>query len=249
MNDGENSNASPEARPNDPSPQSPVDNGTALGQKETGPSNNGETETERLLRGTRTIERLQFGANATLAVIGVIALCIYGGQLAVMRGQLAEMKKTTVIAQRPWLGIDGNATLEKPDHRWVAKFKIRNYGLSPGLHSVFAGETANHPLTADIAKLKIEEACSRGEALTGTELYPNNSQGHGYTIFPGAPSQTENITISAGPAPETAVALLGCMTYLDQFGTLHHTRFCQVVGPPSTQGTEFQPCFGGPNAD
>ena len=162
---------------------------------------------------------------------------------------LDEMRQATVIAQRPWLGIDGNATLEKADHRWVARFRIKNYGLSPALHSVFAGETANAPLTAEVAKLKIEQACFRGEKLTGTELYLNSAEGHGYAIFPGAPPQTENITIGGGPAPETAVSLLGCMTYLDQFGALHHTRFCQGVGPPMAQGTEFRPCFGGQTAD
>src|SRR5438132_9985063 len=69
----------------------PANDAEVLGGTEGNPTGTRETETEQLLRGTRTIEILQFTANAALAVIGIVALYIYSGQLGVMRGQLSEI--------------------------------------------------------------------------------------------------------------------------------------------------------------
>jgi hypothetical protein len=44
-------------------------------------------------RTARLVEWLQLGANVALAVIGVVAICIYGGELNVMKGQLSELVK------------------------------------------------------------------------------------------------------------------------------------------------------------
>jgi hypothetical protein len=51
----------------------------------------GQDKAEGLIRGTLTIEWLQFSVNALLAIVGIIALCIYHGQLLVMKGQLGEI--------------------------------------------------------------------------------------------------------------------------------------------------------------
>src|SRR5438094_6197842 len=119
-----------------PSPMPP--NAAPLGNKESNPSQTSGTETEELLRGTRTIEILQLSVNAALAVLGVIALCIYGGQLKVMRGQLNQMvqqlpefqksanaaeqsarvaKDTLVAINRPWVGIDSTPTVRQASER------------------------------------------------------------------------------------------------------------------------------------
>src|SRR2546429_2866787 len=74
----------------------PANDAEVLGGTEGNPTGTRETETEKLLRGTRTIEILQFSANAALAVIGVIALYIYGGQLKVMRQQLVGTQGAVV---------------------------------------------------------------------------------------------------------------------------------------------------------
>ena len=93
MNNENNATSAPENTQGQPSLPSPIatDDTAILRGAKTTPSGKGETETERLLQGTRTIEWLQFGTNALLAVIGVAALCIYGGQLKVMKGQLEEI--------------------------------------------------------------------------------------------------------------------------------------------------------------
>lgn len=157
----------------------------------------------------------------------------------IFQGQLTAARDTLVIAQRPWLGIDSSPAIVVEGAHWKIVFRVKNYGPSPALHSVFASGTDNAPIDFSAAERTIKQACARGEALT------NDPEGHGYTIFPGS-SQPQDITIDRS---QTAVYLLGCLTYLDQFGALHHTRFCQFAGSPLHQGTELAPCFGGQQAD
>jgi len=51
------------------------------------------SETKELAREFRIAEKWVIGTNIVLAIIGSIALCIYYGQLRVMRGQLGEIIK------------------------------------------------------------------------------------------------------------------------------------------------------------
>jgi uncharacterized protein YhhL (DUF1145 family) len=72
----------------------------------------------------RIREWLQIATNVTLVIVGIFAVCIYGGQLKVMRGQLgeivkqypevqkqakasqdsvAEVERQTRLDQRPWI--------------------------------------------------------------------------------------------------------------------------------------------------
>jgi hypothetical protein len=46
---------------------------------------------DELAREFRTAEKWVIGTNLVLAIIGIVALCIYHGQLEVMRGQLGEI--------------------------------------------------------------------------------------------------------------------------------------------------------------
>jgi hypothetical protein len=50
-----------------------------------------KNEADELAREFRTAEKWVIGTNVTLAVVGIIALCIYYGQLKVMQGQLGEI--------------------------------------------------------------------------------------------------------------------------------------------------------------
>ncbi len=79
MNNAEDSNRAADDAESDLPPPSPII------------SANDQEETEKLVRKTRTIELLQFCVNLVLAIIGVIAICIYYGQLQVMKGQLGEI--------------------------------------------------------------------------------------------------------------------------------------------------------------
>jgi hypothetical protein len=66
-------------------------NEAVLPNAEQPPPNNRAQTTTTLPARTRPIELLQLGVNGLLFVIGVAAICIYGGQLKVMKGQLDQM--------------------------------------------------------------------------------------------------------------------------------------------------------------
>ncbi|HXM60238.1 MAG TPA: hypothetical protein VN950_05235 [Terriglobales bacterium] len=176
-----------------------------------------------------------------ILVTGIAVAVIYALQLQAMLASNKLTHDALVIGQRPWLGIEPNPTVEVDGARWKIAFTVKNYGISPALHSAFSSEPDNAPITSDVSKAKIEWACSRGEELT------RHPEGHGYTIFPGT-SQTQDITIG-GPS-DTALYLLGCLTYLDEFGVvLHHTQFCETARAPVREGSQLTPCFGGQEAD
>jgi hypothetical protein len=63
-----------------------------------------KNKTNELVREFRIAEKWVIGTNIILAIIGIFALCIYQGQLNVMRGQLGE-----IIKQYPELQKSANA--------------------------------------------------------------------------------------------------------------------------------------------
>jgi hypothetical protein len=69
-----------------------------------GMTSENETTTRELAREFRVAEKWVIGTNIVLALIGIVALCIYNGQLRVMRGQLGE-----IIRQYPELQKSADA--------------------------------------------------------------------------------------------------------------------------------------------
>jgi hypothetical protein len=105
----ENDSNDPTANPQDqPSLQGPAPPAAPLQgalpdncKRET---NEEKNETKELAREFRIAEKWVIGTNIVLAVIGIVALCIYYGQLQVMRGQLGE-----IIKQYPEIQKSANA--------------------------------------------------------------------------------------------------------------------------------------------
>src|SRR6266446_4744874 len=93
-NDSDDRTANPQGQP---PPQAPVAPAAplqgALPDSGKGKANEEENETKELAREFRVAEKWVIGTNIVLAVIGIAALCIYYGQLRVMRGQLGEIIK------------------------------------------------------------------------------------------------------------------------------------------------------------
>lgn len=65
-----------------------------------GQSNNQVRTAEDLAKEFRSAEKWIIGTNVALGIIGVLALCIYHGQLNVMRGQLGEIIKQYLELQK-----------------------------------------------------------------------------------------------------------------------------------------------------
>jgi hypothetical protein len=115
MGDAENPNqTTPNPNPNPPVPPPVVtpENQGILRQAE---AERGKAEVgngKKIAKETRTIEWLQFGVNAVLAVLGGVAIFIYLGQLCEMRKQskaatesVTEIQRQTRLSERPWLKL------------------------------------------------------------------------------------------------------------------------------------------------
>lgn len=90
-----------------PPSQGPPPSAPSQGEITPNPQNgtNGNQQTAReLAREFRWVEITSLVINGALAVIGIVALCIYYGQLGVMRGQLGE-----IIKQFPEIQKSANA--------------------------------------------------------------------------------------------------------------------------------------------
>jgi hypothetical protein len=111
----ENNSDAPSADATGQPPRQPPVIPPAPPQGEVGPNPtdrpNNEQETAReLAREFRWVEGAQLVVNGVLAIVGIIALCIYGGQLKVMRGQLGE-----IIRQFPEIQKSANANVKAAD--------------------------------------------------------------------------------------------------------------------------------------
>lgn len=85
----------------------PQENQEVLRHDESNAAENGPNITVNLPPDrVRAVEILQVVINGALAVIGVAAICIYGGQLRVMQGQLTEMQKQTNLTHQQIAGTD-----------------------------------------------------------------------------------------------------------------------------------------------
>jgi hypothetical protein len=83
---------------------------SALPDNGKGKASGNENKTNELAREFRIAEKWVIGTNIVLAVIGVVALSIYNGQLRVMRGQLDE-----IIRQYPELQKSADAAKTSAD--------------------------------------------------------------------------------------------------------------------------------------
>jgi hypothetical protein len=104
------------AQPNPP-PPIPPQNHAVLSSAEENPRENNVNVSVNLPSGSRPIEWFQLGLNAVLAIIGILAVCIYGGQLNTMKGQLTAANKqlTEIEKQYPELQKSAKAAKDSAD--------------------------------------------------------------------------------------------------------------------------------------
>ena len=164
-----------------------------------------------------------------ILVAGIVAAYTFAAfqQLAVMRQQLNEM----IDAQRPWVGVSGDLVMTRPPRFWVnpvrttiqteiySTWSIQNFGNSPS-------RKVNHTLvlssTAPTETQKI--ACAIGDQIH------ENPSAFVQVLFPGNKIQfPETNQVTAIRADEiTDIWLVGCITYEDGAGTVHHTKLIWI---------------------
>ena len=78
-------------------------------------SDEAKNEADELAREFRAAEKWVIGTNIVLAIVGIFALCIYYGQLRVMRGQLGE-----IVKQYPELQKSADAAVDSANAAKIA---------------------------------------------------------------------------------------------------------------------------------
>lgn len=104
---GDTPSANAPENPPAPSPLKPATQQTDVTHQSANVTTNQENPTAELRREFHLFEILSLGVQSILAIVGIGALCIYGFQLAVMRGTLTEMKRSgSESTQQVWRAID-----------------------------------------------------------------------------------------------------------------------------------------------
>ena len=168
-----------------------------------------KSEADELAREFRAAEKWVIGTNITLAVIGIIALCIYHGQLDVMRGQLGE-----IIRQFPEIQKSANANVKSADQTEKAvreatdNFKVdqRAWVGLMGSNHVFVEITKGSPVKASVDIANFGRTPALNEA--SFNKFVNHPIGQPMPTFSGCakrlklpgvtlmPSASANVTIT-----------------------------------------------------
>jgi hypothetical protein len=190
---------------------------------------------------TRPIEWLQFGVNASLAVIAIGALCVYHSQLGamkaqqkVMQGQVEEMQ----IEHRPWVGPSAMAEITITNTpaglHFDASVEIKNFGPSAAFRVVPMVEESGFQHIAALVQIKDgrkSDLCQVADTIVNTDKVSNLSES-GFPLYPQAPIRAGAVPRAGAIQLDDELAVVGCIAYVDQLHSsevkspIHHSWFC-----------------------
>src|SRR5260370_4055648 len=157
-----------------------------------------------------------------------------------------------VTSNRPWIGVEGvpviqdrlHATHNRNELEYVVTIAARNYGPSPALHvniNPISEIDSSKNVKEFLERIKSAETASCSMADLG--VIENRSQTvvsgrpetvivppTGPTLFPNDrfafPSDAKVGYGGTEDVSQYRLRMNGCIAYSDQFGKIHHTRFC-----------------------
>jgi hypothetical protein len=211
---------------NPPAPPPPIDphDHEMLPNEEHKPADNPINVTVNVPDRVKPTEILQVMVNAALAVIGVVALCIYWGQLNAMKGQLTEIQKQYPQLEKSATAADSasrtaeaavgiSATQFRQDERpYIWSYHVagtNNVVLPPMGESIYirvdfknSGRTpATHVVPTHSITIVAPKMEARREAREFVAKYP---------VIPGAVMPPELIgTAPTGYGPNLTDTILG----------------------------------------
>lgn len=182
-----------------------------------------QSTAKELAREFRWVEIGQFAVNSALAVIGIIALSIYHGQLKEMRkatratqvaAQAAKKSADTAASQlelteRPWMDasliITGPLTIDQDGAHLSAQITLENVGHSPAVKGdVQVKMFANFLEHPDSRKVR-EELCKEVEGASAQPL--NDKRQFLQTWFLGKQLPPTNYRLSINKADLNKAAI------------------------------------------
>lgn len=194
-----------------------------------------------------TVDWLPIVINGALAIIGAIAIYVYGAQLRVMRGQLTamnnqlvEMQRQTNLAQEQLEGtVAANVVLTTPE--------LSNRGLEISIYNEGHVSAPHVHLTVKITRQNFPGLRTLGKPETHfKDIPPIPAASGGYgnssawkTVYPIKPlSESETVTVEQTLDFENGFQhwfrAENCLTYID-----HYNVFTVKGGPG---GPDFRSC-------
>ena len=171
--------------------------------------------------------------NATWGA--VVAAVIYAGvtycMLIAIQKQTRIQREASINTERAWVGLDEPITIDAleivPQLKVEAHYRVKNFGHGPAFKVFPYGRFEDDPkLQPNVAKT----ACY-GPIDFATGKIPRQPGPMGYTLFTNQ-ERRETMGSPSDPwqgPPEPNLKhfwFVGCVAYLDQFKTVHWTRFC-----------------------
>lgn len=205
------------------------------------------------------LEKLNIAGQMGLVIVGIVAACIYGCQLSVMRGQLAEIvkqypeiQKSAQAAQDSVTNADAN--FRRDQRAWIG------FSFVPGNITFTVGKSFLVPTmlinSGKTPAKNVEGNIVVGVFKRGRPLDFSYTPGHAIyrvaagTIFPGGSINESFEGIEHGTGRANAIIITkpladdilnsrslvivhGRITYRDIFGGEHWTTYCRVASNPS----------------
>lgn len=218
----------PNSKKKPSNPVTPPQNEDGVPQDPKQESSNNKNTTTNPARGFRLVEWASVVINAVLAIIAARALIVYGGQLHVMSGQLAEMKTEFSVSHRPWVSVEsgqirsnGMVRFDRQGGHISLSYTLKNGGTAPAIGTWVQTRLISRrmPTTKDDARIIIncgpdgnQPTDTVNSNVFGTLMLPNDTRQNG-----------DGATLVDKPSSDTEILLPVCIRYKDENGGLHAT--------------------------
>jgi hypothetical protein len=186
------------------------------------------------------------GFGLAVLVVYTIATIVYAiitnNMWKEMQKQTRIQRETGINTERAWLGLDAELPIKiselkigPPRFEGIATYRIKNFGHGPAFKIASNGWiTTNSEEMEREAKFSCQEnlAYTEGTLRVGPQIPQPPPMGR--ILFPGQILERDIGQPSSpfiGPAVPNAkfIWFIGCISYKDQFGTSHWTRFCMLT--------------------
>lgn len=199
-----------------------------------------------------------------IGLVVLIAYTIFTGYMYEATKESADAAKRVgeisvqqlEASQRAWVGLDGPVISDfvqpSPFFALGGHYTVKNFGTTPAIKVMALAEPVWDSEKVDY--MNVGRTACEGPIEFVTNSIPHGPSVHspgpmGYVLFP---NQAHAEQVGGGVwtgAPIRAIKhfwFIGCIAYLDQFNTVHWTRFCvepSVFAPqPLTAKTPLQFC-------
>jgi hypothetical protein len=153
--------------------------------------------------------------------------------------QTEIQRKTGINTERAWVGLDTPITLDaieigSTQTRIKGHYSLKNFGHGPAFKVTQFGSFAGTGESMEIQTREADSYCDSSVKFTTGTVPVGGAMKQpppfGHILFP---DKSDSYPIEFQGPPETLLHLrfIGCVAYIDQFKTVHWTKFCMERRP------------------